>query len=104
MQPEFLGEWITEGRIIHVRTPGLDHCQPAVIVRHWGGGVINALVFRDGSNDREEDWLKPLDGALVVWRTSIVHQSQAGDDEHSWHFPERPPAGWPERIEEEVLA
>ena len=80
----------TEGRIVHVRTPGVPHCQPAIVVRNWGGlepCALNLLVFRDGSNDAAhpgEQW-----GDLVSWATSVPHGEQPDEQRRTWHWPER---------------
>jgi hypothetical protein len=76
---------ITEGRIVHVRR-GAGRCQPAIVVRHWSGGSVNLLVFRDGSND------SGLDSAGVEptrWATSVQHESSTVAGNQSWHWPER---------------
>ncbi|MFN8631217.1 MAG: hypothetical protein U0838_13140 [Chloroflexota bacterium] len=82
----------TEGRIVHVRTPGVSHCQPAIVVRNWSpieAGAVNVLVFRDGGNDREADGFKTAE--LVHWATSVTHESMAAspDTQRTWHWPER---------------
>ncbi len=77
----------TEGRIVHVSTPGLDHCQPAIVVRAWGDGTgsLNLLVFRDGSNDGRP----PIsDMALVEWATSVGYSEESAEN-RTWHWPER---------------
>lgn len=88
-QPVWAG--ITEGRIVHVRTPGVDHCRAAIIVRAWGGDVVNVVIFRDGSNDHEAPGFGSYEGqgSLVSWQTSVGHESQAINGNQSWHWPER---------------
>lgn len=77
----------SEGRIVHVHTPGVDHCQPAIVVRAWGEGTgsLNLVVFRDGSNDPTENG-DPF--ALISWATSIGYSDERGDN-RTWHWPER---------------
>lgn len=82
----------TEGRIVHVRAPGVTHCQPAIVVRNWGGtepGALNLVVFRDGSNDREGPEIGGGVDALTRWATSVPHESQTRPEAQSWHWPER---------------
>lgn len=84
----------TEGRIVHVRTPGVPHCQPAIVVRNWGGiepGAVNVLVFRDGTNDREASGFAALSHESVLWATSVMPESVASSPEsqRTWHWPER---------------
>lgn len=78
----------SEGRIVHVHTPGVSHCQPALVVRAWGDGTgsLNLLVFPDGSNDAPFGGADP--GALVTWATSVAHSDEAGEN-RTWHWPER---------------
>lgn len=78
----------SEGRIVHVHTPGVDHCQSAQVVRAWGDGTgpLNLIVFRDGTNDAAyggEDR-----AALTSWATSIPFSDERGDN-RTWHWPER---------------
>lgn len=87
----------TEGRIVHVRTPGVDHCQPAIVVLAWDGGRdhLNLQVFRDGSNDREAEGFRPYEGAQanVAWRTSVAYRSANSEEpeppyaQQTWHWP-----------------
>jgi hypothetical protein len=80
----------SEGRIVHVSTPGVSHCQPAIVVQAWGDGTgaLNLLVFRDGSNDAAymggED-----SSALVAWATSVGYAEEPIETQRTWHWPER---------------
>ena len=82
----------TEGRIVHVRTPGVPHCQPAIVVRNWNPlepGGINCLIFRDGSNDAQFHGEGRND--LVSWGTSIGYMPADVEPgaNRTWHWPER---------------
>jgi len=86
----------TEGRIVHVRTPGVDHCQPAIVVRAWGDGTgsLNLVVIRDGSNDAAYSGEEPR--SLTSWATSVTYQEAPATGEpwpavtaRSWHWPEQ---------------
>lgn len=80
----------SEGRIVHVRTPGVSHCQPAIVVRNWSSleaGAVNLVIFRDGGND-------PAFGgedrsALTSWATSIGYAEEPSETQRTWHWPER---------------
>lgn len=96
MAPEAYGfpQPASEGRIVHVRIEGVDHCQPAIVVRAWGDGTgkLNLQVLRDGSNDHEPKWAAPADGSAPTrWATSVAYGDP--DEDHgnlqSWHWPER---------------
>lgn len=78
----------SEGRIVHVHTPGVIQCQPAIVVRAWGEGLdsLNLVVFRDGSNDAVVPGEEP--GSLTTWATS-VHYSDERTNNRTWHWPER---------------
>lgn len=93
---------LTEGRIVHVRTPGISHCQPAIVVRAWrdfpgehDNGGANMLLFPDGSNDGAAP--VGLGQYALVWLTSIPHEESAiyastvvvYPNTRSWHWPER---------------
>ena len=86
---------MTEGRIVHVRKPGIDHCIAAIVVRAWGGDYINVLLFLDGSNDSAA--LQPGENRLHVpgyalpWETSLRHVDSPAfvPGNLSWHWPER---------------
>jgi hypothetical protein len=79
---------ITEGRIVHVASPDGSHNQPALVVRHWGGGTCNLLVFPDGTNDSNGAFVKAgTAGFGGVWLTSIAHESAGAGT--TWHWPER---------------
>jgi hypothetical protein len=81
----------TEGRIIHVRMPGISHCIPAIVVRTWGQAA-NVLLFPDGSNDSYAPiGHDPAHGAVYAlpWMTSVQHESATNSDNASWHWPER---------------
>lgn len=78
----------TVGRIVHYRETRSDACQAAVIVSVWFGGEVpvNLVVFRDGSNDVQQEGLS---GELIIWKTSIAHESESPPENPSWHWPER---------------
>lgn len=78
----------SEGRIVHVHTPGVAHCQPAHVVRAWGDGLgaLNLVVVRDGSNDASYGGEEP--GALTSWATSVPYSDERTDN-RTWHWPER---------------
>lgn len=81
----------TEGRVIHVRKPGISHCIPAIVVRTWGQAV-NVLLFPDGSNDGHSAVAQdPKHGAVYAlpWMTSVSHESATDSSNASWHWPER---------------
>ena len=81
----------TEGRIIHVRKPGVSHCIPAIVVRTWGQAT-NVLLFPDGSNDGHSSiGHDPTHGAVsaLPWMTSVQHESATDPANASWHWPER---------------
>jgi hypothetical protein len=84
----------SEGRIVHVRHPGVDHCQPAIVVQAWGSGTgaLNLVVFRDGSNDIGYGCPIPTD--LTRWATSVPYAESAESHAASgftatWHWPEQ---------------
>lgn len=84
----------SEGRIVHVRTPGVPHCQPAIVVRNWSPlepGAINCLIFRDGSNDEAFKYSSEQRSDLVSWGTSISYLDAGAEpiEGRSWHWPER---------------
>lgn len=82
----------TEGRIVHVRAPGVEHCQPAIVVRAWGEGTgaLNLQVIRDGTNDHEASWCAPADHeAATRWATSVGYSEERDADRQTWHWPER---------------
>lgn len=79
---------ITEGRIVHVRPSGVDHCQPAVVVRHWGSGTCNLLVFPDGTNDGVGAFVRAGEGFGANWLTSLRFSTDPSAP-GSWHWPER---------------
>jgi hypothetical protein len=56
-------------------------------VQAWSEETVNLIVFRDGSNDRQQS----SDGSeLTVWRTSISLERDVSLPENaSWHWPER---------------
>lgn len=88
----------TEGRIVHVRTPGIPHCQPAIVVRNWSSleeGAINVAIFRDGSNDLELTAFAPgTRTEMVAWATSVGYRDPEATEpdayqRRTWHWPER---------------
>lgn len=80
----------SEGRIVHVHTPGVTHCQPAVVVNAWGSGLstLNLVVFRDGSNDAAIPGVEEP-GALTSWATSVPYSDERNSGTRTWHWPER---------------
>ena len=87
-----LWEGVTEGRIVHVRVAGVNHCQPAIVVRKFGDGqALNLQVFRDGSNDLEAPAYAPAERLDATrWTTSVQHEAAAGEGNgQTWHWPER---------------
>jgi len=84
----------SEGRIVHVRTPGVPHCQPAIVVRNWGGlepGAINCQIFRDGGNDAPAPYSSEKREDLVTWATSVGYLEAGSEpiESRTWHWPER---------------
>lgn len=84
----------SEGRIVHVRTAGVSHCQPAIVVHAWGDGTgaLNLQVFRDGSNDAEDASAGSHDrSAATRWATSVAYSEDEdlGGSAQTWHWPER---------------
>ena len=83
----------TEGRIVHVRKPYVDHCIAAIVVRAWGGDYVNVLLFPDGSNDGYAATPDPKHGAVYAlpWATSLRHDSSPDyvPGNPNWHWPER---------------
>lgn len=82
---------VTEGRIVHVRVPGVSHCQPAIVVRTWGGHAVNLQVFRDGTNDGEgAQYLYGAERTVATrWATSVPYVTETDEGNQSWHWPER---------------
>lgn len=77
------------GRIVHYRETRSDACQAALVVQTWDfdpNGPLNLVVFRDGSNDVQQ---QGLSGELIVWKTSVAHESEAPPENPAWHWPER---------------
>lgn len=79
---------VTVGRIVHFRETPADACQAAIVVQPWTGETVNLVLFRDGSNDTQQ---QGLGAELTSWRTSIPSQAlmpteYAGP---TWHWPER---------------
>lgn len=73
---------LTAGRIVHIRDghAASPKCQPAIVVQVWDDGHgINAVVFRDGSNDDRHDG---GNGELTRWATSIPETSEYGATFH----------------------
>jgi hypothetical protein len=85
-------EGLIEGRIVHYVLANGQH-RPAIVVRNWSNpaipgsdGMVNLIVFADGSNDYEA-----IQGATelgMFWATS-VHYDPAGKMHHTWHWIER---------------
>lgn len=78
----------TVGRIVHFRESPGDACQAAIIVQPWSGETVNLVLFRDGSNDVQQ---QGLGAELTSWRTSIPNEVHAayGYTGPTWHWPER---------------
>jgi len=70
------------GSIVHFVRPDGDH-RPGVVVRVWDKetGLVNTIVFIDGSNDQPE-----VSGQLVRWVTSVRYSDQYKP--RTWHWPE----------------
>lgn len=83
-------EGVTEGRIVHYVLSNGDH-RAAIIARVFAGGemtgVVNLYVFLDGENDKHVPHGAEY-APGIVWATS-AHYDEAGDKEHTWHWPER---------------
>ena len=85
---------VTEGRIVHfVMHPG-DEVHPrehraAMIVRDFGGGTVNLIVFVDGQNDRESGFAWSGGTLLPTsWVTSVSFDAEA-KSARTWHWIER---------------
>lgn len=76
-------EGLTEGRIVHIKLKGVDHCIPAIVVRVWPSdqGTCNVRAFFDGTNDH------PTPTYFDGWITSITFGEPA--ENYRWHWPER---------------
>lgn len=72
-------ENLIEGRMIHIRTADDAKCQPAIVVLVWSPTVVNAVVFRDGSNDTRHD--DKIGSDLTRWATSV----EEGAGPHKFH-------------------
>lgn len=74
---------LAPGRIVHVTDPSsFQNCRPAMVVRDWGGGMFNGVLFVDGYNDTPSgDGSEP---ELTRWVTSVQHAS-LGDTGVAWH-------------------
>ncbi len=86
-------EGVNEGRVVHYVLKNGEH-RPAIVVNAWNPdsplrkqGIVNMVVFLDGSNDGIEAGRAHLDTALQAWRTS-VHYSE-DKEPGTWHWPER---------------
>lgn len=71
---------LTVGRIVHVKNVNND-CRPMIVVKLWNPTSCNGVLFRDGSNDLDDDF--EADDRLTSWLTSVV----AGDGVREWHDP-----------------
>lgn len=90
-------EGLIEGRIVHYVPAEHDAwlekaCKEgrhlaAMVVRVWGNGVVNLLVFPDGTNDVPQ--AERYDSRVIsgLWFTSRAHD--ASGTPGTWHFPER---------------
>ena len=78
----------SEGRIVHVHTPGVSQCQAAIVVKAWGDGrgALNLVVFRDGSNDAA--YVGEAQRDLTSWATSVPYADER-TTVRTWHWPER---------------
>lgn len=63
------------GRVVHVKADE-SRCQPGIIVTVWPDQMINAVVFRDGSNDDRHD---NNAGSLTRWLTSLHEGTGVGE-------------------------
>jgi hypothetical protein len=81
----------TEGRIVHVRKPGISHCIPAMVVRNFGGSAVNVLLFPDGANDGYEPIVneRHIAGYVLPWLTSVPFEVVPSEWGPTWHWPER---------------
>lgn len=84
------------GRLVHYRQTPHNACQAALVVKAWDNDpeLVNLLLFRDGSNDRQQRAGDQHVGELVMWKTSIRHNEHPeglanADATPSWHWPER---------------
>lgn len=75
---------VAVGDIVHVvmdRGPQTGACRPAIVVRVFGGAVVNAQMFTDGVNDHQ-DYASGL-----VWATSLhwASPSEGAPQPQTWH-------------------
>ena len=83
----------TIGRIVHfvqkTHVYGVDKIVhlPGIIVAVWGDTSVNLQVFTDGSNS-EPDTVPNGNHPSVKWITSVTY-NEAGDENYTWHWPER---------------
>ena len=76
---------LTVGRIVHVGTKDEKRCQAAIVVRVWSPTSINAVAFRDGSNDRGVDDVGEVGASdLLRWATSLT---EGGGGLYGFHDP-----------------
>lgn len=71
-------EGLAIGRIVHYAQAADSGERPAIITKVWhGGGLVNLVVFRDGTLDR---------GLIPVVQVTSVSHGPAGIRE-LWHWP-----------------
>ena len=80
-------EQVSVGRIVHVMQSDGRHL-PGIVTHVWPGGVVNVVLFTDGSFDEPQDAVKRL--------TSIPE----GTDADTWHWPELVDGGQDEPVPE----
>lgn len=76
----------TIGRIVHYRETPDEPCQAAIVVQPWAGDTVNLVLFRDGSNDVQQ---QGMGAELVAWKTSIPLAPGHDSSGPTWHWPER---------------
>ncbi len=80
---------LTEGRIVRYVLANGAH-RPGIVVRDWkqDNGLVNLVVFLDGSNDSGATANPNPNSPLMIWATS-AHFSAEGKELHTWHWPEK---------------
>ena len=81
-------EGLTEGRLVHFVMPSHEH-RPAIVVRVWDqlSGMVNLVVFTDGSNDvkkSEESYSRDPSPVLTIWETSRTYSEDP--QPFTWHW------------------
>jgi hypothetical protein len=80
---------LSEGRIVHFvlsRGPSAGQHRPAIVVKDWKlpSGVVNLVVFLDGTNDTSSYY---HDMPVTKWETSVAYSEDPKP--FTWHWPER---------------